>query len=83
MWGFGPYAGYDMMGGWGWIWGLLWLGLLAFIAYLIYRAVLGSRHLNESKQEDRSLRILKERYAKGELDKEAYEQMKKDLGEDG
>ena len=73
----------NMMGGWngfgllGWIpmllfWILLILGVVALFRYLG-----GSTRSND--KEKSSLDILKERYAKGEIGKKEFEQMKKDL----
>jgi putative membrane protein len=74
---------YDgpMMNGYGWGWGiigsLLWLGFFVFVALLVYRLVregpVNPRHGRDP------LGIAKERYAKGEIDKEQFEQLKKDL----
>ena len=36
-------------------------------------------HRGEGKESDSALEILKKRYAKGEITKEEYEQMKKDI----
>ena len=83
MWMMGG-GGNPMMGyGWngfgllGWIpmllfWVILILGVVAFIRYL------GGSTRN-SDRERSPLDILKERYAKGDIDKKEFEQMKKDL----
>ena len=67
--------------GWGWIglgmvhmllfWGLV---ILAFAALLKW---LGGGSIDES----RAIDILKARYAKGELTREQFEQLKRELGE--
>ena len=69
--------------GWGWLglgvlhmvlfWGLV---LLAFVALLRW---LGGG----SRAEPRAMDILKGRYAKGELTREQFEQLKRELGEPG
>jgi putative membrane protein len=61
----------------GWIfmiifWGLLIVGLIFLIRYL-----LGST--KPSMGEESALDILKKRYARGEINKEEFEQKKKDL----
>jgi|SRR3989344_3579656 len=73
----------NMMGGWngfglfGWFsmiifWLLLILGVIALIRYL--------SDAGKRKSEDKSpLDILKERYARGEIDKKEFEEKKKDL----
>lgn len=73
--------------GGGWMWGVgMWLGglvMLVFWGALIVVAVLVVRHLAGGFTE-RDVRtsprdILKRRYASGEITREQYEQMRKDL----
>ncbi len=68
--------GYGMMGGpIGWIMMIaFWVLLVALIVWVV-REVSG-RH---SSSGGRALDILKERYAKGEINKEEFEAKKKDL----
>ncbi len=68
--------GYGMMGGM-WIFGLIFwilvlIGLALLIKYLLQST--GAR-----KTEESALEILKKRYAKGEINKEEFEEKKKDL----
>lgn len=81
-WGMGP----GMMGGWG----MGWLGMIIMIVFwvlVIVGLVLLIRWLIQTTRGDRevyrrgssALEILKERYAKGEIDKEEFEKMKRDL----
>ncbi|CAN5226629.1 hypothetical protein BH10PSE16_BH10PSE16_42160 [soil metagenome] len=74
-------------GSWGSDWGLfglmhlLWwiVVLLAVIALLrgtFGRAALGVR----TQEEDRAIAILRERYARGEIEKAEFEARKRDLG---
>jgi putative membrane protein len=57
--------------------------MVAFWAIVIYGLVLLVRKTSSSddknKPHDRSVEILKERYAKGEITKHEFEAMKKDL----
>ena len=57
--------------------GIYGLGLIGIILIIVGAASRGSK---EYEEEDDSLEILRERYAKGEITKEEFEQMKKDLG---
>jgi len=74
--GMGP----GMMWGWwgmGWIfmiifWGILVVGLIFLIRYLVGTT-------KAIKGEESALDILKKRYARGEINKEEFEQKKKDL----
>ncbi|HEX7543040.1 MAG TPA: SHOCT domain-containing protein [Patescibacteria group bacterium] len=80
-WNYGP--GYTLNPGFsilGFIFQVLFWGL---IIMLIVKLVRSSRchHYEDTKEAggDRSLEIIKERYAKGEIDKKEFEQLKKDL----
>mgnify|MGYP001584391685 FL=1 len=62
--------------GWGVLWMLLWLGLpiLAIIALVTWISRADSR-----RQDKSALDILKERYARGEIDRAEFEQKLHDL----
>lgn len=78
----GNYFGNSMMGygyGWfGWIFMIIWWVLIiAGIAFFV-KWIAGQSHtISDNKKTP--LEILKERYAKGEIDKEEFEVKKKDL----
>ena len=75
------WNGFDGMG-WGWI-GLGFLHMGLFWILVILGIVVLVRWLAASSPAStpgRALEILKERYAKGELTREQYEQMKRELG---
>lgn len=66
-----------MMGGWGMLTMLLfWIGLILLIVWLV-RAVIGGG--NQSAPTARE--HLDRRYARGELTRKEYEQIKKDLND--
>ena len=69
-------------GAWGWIFGPLimlafWGGFVALAVWIV-RAVWRSGEPRTTSQN--SLEIAKARYARGEITREQYEQLKKDLG---
>ncbi|HLC94343.1 MAG TPA: SHOCT domain-containing protein [Patescibacteria group bacterium] len=71
-----------MMNGWGGFGIFGWLSMFLFWALLILGVIALIRYLARSGQEkkDRTpLDILKERYAKGQIDKKEFEEKKKDL----
>ena len=79
--------GPGMMGwgyGTGWIWHILmiafWIavivGIIFLIRWLVISTCAGGR---ATKMEDSALEILKRRYALGEINKEEFEEKKKDL----
>jgi len=79
-WGMmGPY----MMGGFGWMW-LMPVFSIVLLGLIIWAIVASVRSLGESRGKDSlktspALEVLKERYARGEISKEEYEEKKKDL----
>lgn len=73
LWGMMPWGGMIM--------GFFWIVLLVGLIYFILRAV-GNRHsFQEGPHRENPLEILKKRYARGEINREEYERMKKDLEE--
>ncbi len=79
MWGYGygdGMMGYGLFGG---LFSLLWFVLMVVIVVAIVRWVTGSRHCHWMGGEKTALDLLKERYAKGEIDKKEFEEKKRDL----
>ncbi len=72
--GFGM-SGYAMMG-FGWIFMLLFWGVLIWFVYTLVNAI----HLDskQDKEED-AMEILKRRYAKGDIPRKEYEEIKEEL----
>jgi len=70
MWG-----NHGFMGGFMWI---FWIAVIVGLIFLIKWIVQQSRP-GEGKSEENSLEILKKRYVREEIDKEEFEQKKKDL----
>ena len=66
---------YGIIGGFMWI---FWIVLIVGIVLLIKWIMQQNRPV-ESRPEENSLEILKTRYAKGEIDKQEFEQKKYDL----
>lgn len=78
MMGYGYYSGF----GFGWIFTLMWWILIIFLISSVIRMFLGGRHHDWYRHQlaDKSpLDILKERYAKGEITKKEFDEMKKDI----
>jgi len=70
MWG----GGY----GFGWIFMLVFWGLVIWGIFALIRGGIGHSNCKEHGEKT-PLDILKERYAKGEINKEEFEEKKKDL----
>lgn len=81
----GQYFGHMGWGGgfgFGWIFMLLFWGLIIWAIFTLVRGISGHGcrgHGGRGYGEKTALDILKERYAKGEVNKEDFEKMKKDL----
>lgn len=70
-----------MMGGWwgfGIFWWLFWLALLVLVIVLIVRLVRGGSFPSATRDET-PLDILKKRYARGDIDREEFEEKKRDV----
>ena len=82
------YGGWGMMGpgmtGYGFMWLLMpifWIVIVGLIIWAIFALVgrSGESRGQGTPGTDSALEILKQRYARGEISKEEYEQKKKDL----
>lgn len=70
---------HDMFGGmwFGWI---FWIIIIVVIVWAVIQFINKTQQRPPvSKPEERPMDILKKRYAKGEISKEEFEKMKKDL----
>lgn len=83
MWNWGGSGGWGM--GFGRVfmilfWGLVILGIVALVRWLVQQSQPG-RELGEGAPAPGKtpLEIVRERYARGEIDREEYEQKKRDL----
>lgn len=84
MWGYGYGPSMMSYGGFGFInliFSVFWIVILVWVIAMVVRALRGKPvwrgegiHLGNS-----ALDILKERYAKGEIDRQEFEEKKKDL----
>ena len=63
--------------GWGMGWGMWFIPLLIII--LIYFLVKNIWQTKDGQSDESPMEILKKRYAKGEITKEQFEEMKKDI----
>lgn len=76
MWGFSP-GGYGF-GGMGFIFMVFWWVLIIAVVILIVRWLMGKSRGADHRSRS-ALELLKERYARGEIDKKEFEEKKKDL----
>lgn len=70
---------------WGWHGsggGFMWIFWILVIAALVWFVVFTTRERQDTSSRGKSAReILDQRYARGEIDRDEFEQKKKDLGE--
>lgn len=79
MWGMGCCGGW---GGLGMILAVIFWGIVLYGLFLLFRSFAASKNPDAARSSRRdALEILKERYARGEITREEYLDMKKDLEE--
>ncbi len=80
-WGFGPWMMGSGWWGFGWIFMIVFWGLVIIALILLIRSLVRLSRPNERKEagRDPAMEILRQRYAKGEIDKEEFERKKRDL----
>ena len=81
--GSGAYGGGMMNDGWGWGvfggWGLLWLLLLVGVIAFVVLVVRGNGRTRNEGQPDRAYEELRKQYARGELSYEEFEKRRRKL----
>jgi len=78
-WGVGNMMGF--VGGWIMM-VVFWVLVITLIVWIVRRASgkdICSHHSSHTNSNSRALDILKERYAKGEIDKKEFEEKRKDI----
>lgn len=78
MYGYMGNYGYGMMGYGGMLFGLIFWILIIVLAYLLIKKLL-EQNKNQSVEGKSALDIAKERYAKGEITEEEFEEIKRRL----
>jgi putative membrane protein len=80
MWGY-PWSGTMML--WMSIWGIVWLIVLGVAIWALIRWVSGRTPVTGSQPGPSALEILRQRYARGEIDATSFEQMRERLEASG
>ncbi len=68
---------YGMGGGFMWLFPLIGLGIFLYVVYMIFNRT--SINNNFGTNSESALEVLKKRYARGEISKDEFEDMKKSL----
>lgn len=71
---------HDFMFGGMWFGWIFWVALIALIIWLLINQSNRNKQNFIPPQQESALDILKKRYARGEITKEEFEQMKEDIG---
>ena len=58
---------------WGLLWMAVWIGILALIVWAIYKLI------SQGAKGENSIEIIKKRYAKGEITKKEFEEIKREI----
>jgi len=72
----GEFGGHGWGMGWWWIIGLI---IVVAIVWMVVKGMNQNNSVSGSEPGKSALDILKERYAKGEIDKQEFEERKKNL----
>ncbi len=79
-WDGGNMMGYGAWWGMGWLFmALFWLAIILAVVALL-KWLLGSSARSDEPRPKDALEILKERYARGEIGREEFQEKKRDLG---
>ena len=73
---------WEMHPMWRWGWGMMVMMFLCWVLFIV-GLIVGIRWLigkGKEQKQDSALEILRERYARGEINKEEFEAKRKDLG---
>ncbi len=75
--------GPSMMGGWNWAWlmPVFWIVVMGLVIWVVVSAVNRSSPASSAKSSDTALEILRQRYARGEINQEEYEAKRKALAQ--
>jgi putative membrane protein len=65
-------------GGW-WAMGVFWLVVIGLVVWLVVYLARNSGARSSTDKDIKAIDVLKNRYARGEIDKEEYEEKLKDL----
>lgn len=83
---FGPAGNYMLQGNWWWMGAIgiavrviLLIVVIYFLVKLLKRYEIGRTGSDQQRSTDEAMRILRERYAKGEIDTEEFQRRKADL----
>ncbi len=76
-----PMDSWGMMGGW-WFWIIGLIVVVVIIAVLIYLLNKEDRDKGMKSESKSAEKLLDERYARGEITREEYEEMKKEIRRD-
>ena len=72
-------AGWSWMSGFGWIFMILFWALIVVGLVALARWIFSTGDSIGGRRAPRPLDILKERYARGEINRDQYEQMRRDV----